>query len=166
MFEFEGLPAEIRNQIYELALVAPGPIKISRHENKAVLDKRPKQWHGTGMFARYGKRRDFATWFLRAEVTTVRRIERKCKFLYGKNHTPAVLRWNKTAYDGFHDGGHLVLTLALYGSYDILCVLSAIEEVSLDRTSLHAMPLSLYNWAISSGRTWRQTRLRACSVPI
>ena len=43
VFEFEKLPAELRNDIYKLLLVAESPIAISRHEYQGKSEK-GKSW--------------------------------------------------------------------------------------------------------------------------
>ena len=102
-FPFKELTAEIRNEIYKFALVADGPIRISRHENPTASKKKRRASHQTtGYLASYSIRPDTA-YLVRAEVHSkhlrgnTRKIT-KFKSNYGKLHSVALLRVSKTIY--------------------------------------------------------------------
>ena len=102
IFRFEELPAEIRNEIYQLVLVARSPIKVSRHRDEVAWAKAMKIWKKKMRAPIYRPPQDSrppAVYFLNAEVSTEQWVgSQRRKYLYGQLHTPGILRINRTAF--------------------------------------------------------------------
>ncbi|KAK5131350.1 hypothetical protein LTR08_001016 [Meristemomyces frigidus] len=78
IFDFEGLPAEIRNEIYDLCLTTDSPITIFRKQKYTPKIK--------------GKRSVTGYWLKSKIGTTVKNKQRKRP--YGNLHAPVILRLN------------------------------------------------------------------------
>jgi hypothetical protein len=81
IFPFEKLPPELRNRIYEEALVAGGPIFISRYKNRDASQTMD------------------AYRFASMVQIPAKRPSRQTNFFYKEHHEAAILRLNRTIYE-------------------------------------------------------------------
>ena len=92
-FDFAGLPAEIRNEIYRYALCAETPIEILRHTRSSVWCERVEdRWL---MDKSIGKYRPKPRTELSATFNHLMLLIRERTLPYGLHYAPALLRVNR-----------------------------------------------------------------------